>query len=126
MLGAAHALANPLTATCGMVHGQAVGLMLPHVVRFNAAEAGDWYAILAQVAAEAGAPVAHPYNTEQLADFLSGLMARAGLPRQLSDCGVAREQLPQLATAASQQWTGAFNPRKVDQGDWLELYQQAF
>src|ERR1044071_5563926 len=36
MLGAAHAAANPLTAHYGVVHGEAVGIMLPHVVRFNA------------------------------------------------------------------------------------------
>ncbi|MFY7953018.1 MAG: iron-containing alcohol dehydrogenase, partial [Armatimonadaceae bacterium] len=36
MLGAAHALANPLTAHFGLPHGQAVGTMLPHVIRFNA------------------------------------------------------------------------------------------
>src|SRR4030095_1606676 len=35
MLGAAHSAANPLTAHYGIVHGQAVGMMLPHVVRFN-------------------------------------------------------------------------------------------
>src|SRR6185436_18578072 len=38
MLGAAHAAANPLTARYGMVHGQAVGLMLPAVIGFNAGE----------------------------------------------------------------------------------------
>jgi len=38
MLGAAHSAANPLTAHFGVVHGHAVGLMLPHVVRFNARE----------------------------------------------------------------------------------------
>ncbi|MEZ0387766.1 MAG: iron-containing alcohol dehydrogenase, partial [Verrucomicrobium sp.] len=37
MLGAAHSCANPLTAEYGIVHGQAVGLMLPHIIRFNAA-----------------------------------------------------------------------------------------
>src|SRR5205823_2460530 len=37
MLGAAHAAANPLTAHFNIVHGQAVGMMLPHVIRFNAA-----------------------------------------------------------------------------------------
>lgn len=37
MLGAAHSLANPITARFGTVHGQAVGIALPHVVRFNAA-----------------------------------------------------------------------------------------
>src|SRR5205809_2548601 len=35
MLGAAHSAANPLTAHFGIVHGQAVGMMLPHVVRVN-------------------------------------------------------------------------------------------
>ena len=37
MLGAAHSIANALTAVCGAVHGVAVGMILPHVVRFNAA-----------------------------------------------------------------------------------------
>ena len=40
MLGAAHSMANPLTAHHGLAHGQAVGLCLPHVVRFNAADEG--------------------------------------------------------------------------------------
>ncbi|MCH8966884.1 MAG: iron-containing alcohol dehydrogenase, partial [Planctomycetes bacterium] len=35
MLGAAHACANPLTARCGITHGHAVGMMLPHVIRLN-------------------------------------------------------------------------------------------
>src|SRR5207248_4082993 len=45
MLGAAHALANPLTTQFGIVHGFAVGMMLPHVVRFNSAngQIGDPY-----------------------------------------------------------------------------------
>jgi alcohol dehydrogenase len=37
MLGAAHAAANPLTAHYDIVHGQAVGMMLPHVVRLQRA-----------------------------------------------------------------------------------------
>jgi len=53
MLGAAHAAANPLTAHFGTVHGRAVGLMLPHVIRFNAgdAAAGKVYAELSSAAA---------------------------------------------------------------------------
>ena len=42
MLGASHALANPLTATYDTAHGQAVGLMLPHVVRFNGQKFDAW------------------------------------------------------------------------------------
>ena len=50
MLGATHALANPLTARIiGIVHGQAIGLMLPHVIRFNGVEVGAWYHDLLEV-----------------------------------------------------------------------------
>jgi alcohol dehydrogenase class IV len=38
MLGAAHALANPLTAHFGIAHGQAVGVMMPAVLRANGRE----------------------------------------------------------------------------------------
>ena len=39
MLGAAHAAANPLTAHFNIIHGQAVGMMLPVVVDYNSADA---------------------------------------------------------------------------------------
>ena len=38
MLGAAHATANPLTARHGIIHGHAVALMLPLVMRYNSAD----------------------------------------------------------------------------------------
>ena len=40
MLGVCHSCANPLTAHYGLTHGVAIGLMLPHVIRFNAPVAG--------------------------------------------------------------------------------------
>jgi alcohol dehydrogenase len=56
MLGAAHAAANPLTAHFGVTHGHAVGMMLPHVVRFNAQEPGVARAYV-EVACAAHLPV---------------------------------------------------------------------
>src|SRR5438874_13552440 len=50
MLGACHACANPLTAHYGVTHGVAIGVLLPHVVRFNAAVVGDLYAELTEQA----------------------------------------------------------------------------
>src|SRR5262245_7288009 len=47
MLGAAHALANPLTAHYGLTHGIAVGILLPHIIRFNATAVGALYGDLA-------------------------------------------------------------------------------
>ena len=40
MLGACHACANPLTAHYGLTHGVAIGVLLPHVIRFNAEAVG--------------------------------------------------------------------------------------
>ena len=51
---------------------------------------------------------------------------QAGLKGRLSECGVERDRLPQLAAEAAKQWTGTFNPRELTQADWLQLYEQAF
>src|SRR5207244_4558870 len=51
MLGACHACANPLTAHSGLPHGLAIGVMLPHVIGFNAEVVSDLYA---ELAGEAG------------------------------------------------------------------------
>ena len=40
MLGATHACANPLSARYGTLHGIAIALLLPHVVRWNAGRRG--------------------------------------------------------------------------------------
>ncbi len=35
MLGATHAMANPLSAHFNLTHGIAIGILLPHVIRYN-------------------------------------------------------------------------------------------
>lgn len=125
MLGAAHALSNPLTAEYGIPHGQAIALMLPHVIRFNGEEVGAMYQDLLDVTGGNGFPSPQA-GVAGLADFVSGLVATAGLESQLSNCGVEREKLPQLATAAETQWTGKHNPREVTTRELLHLYEAAF
>jgi alcohol dehydrogenase len=124
MLGASHALANPLTATYGIAHGQAVGLVLPHVIRFNGEQFGDWYREL--YALQAPTQNGAGDGMVRLSEYVSAVLKQAGLKQRLSDCGVQRERLGDLAVAAAQQWTGTFNPRKIDQSDLLRLYENAF
>lgn len=126
MLGAAHALANPLTATYGIAHGQAVGMMLPHVVRFNGVDYDPWYQeLLTAGAGIAGMPDSST-GAEGLASFLTKLVMAAGLNIKLDQSGVENEKIGVLAEAASQQWTGTFNPRVVDQSSLQSIYQNAF
>ena len=124
MLGAAHALANALTAAYDIVHGQAVALMLPYVVRFNGQQFDEHYReLLSTTSDEPNCPQG---GAEALADFLQNIAKQAGLAVKLDQCGVERSRLPQLSEDAAQQWTATFNPIPVTAADLLQLYEQAF
>ncbi|HMO15089.1 MAG TPA: iron-containing alcohol dehydrogenase [Pirellulaceae bacterium] len=126
MLGASHALANPLTATYGTSHGQAVGVMLPHVIRFNGVQCEEWYrSLLEATRATNGAPPPEG-GSDALSDYVKSLVAAAGLNTDLRGCGIEREKLVDLSFSAAEQWTGKFNPREVDQPTLLQLYEQAY
>ncbi len=127
MLGATHALANPLTATYGIIHGQAIAVMLPHVIRFNGEEFPHWYRDLLEVTSNGGNGFPDPHTgADGLADFVASLVEHASLATRLSDLQVEHDKLPELAAAAAEQWTGNFNPRDVGQKELLQLYEQAF
>ena len=130
MLGAAHALANPLTAQFNVTHGQAVGLMLPHVVRFNASrspEVNSWYAELWRDVAHSslGKSIAQNNPIDSLALYVQHLASRAGLHTELSSCGVTANDVSKLAVDATKQWTGNFNPCPLQEGDFRQLYIEA-
>ena len=125
MLGATHALANPLTARYGIVHGEAIGIMLPHVIRFNAAECGAWYQDLVDACPSNNGSGRLAPGAEGLAQYVSQLADRAGLPPRLAERGVQEVDLDALAHDAGTQWTAGYNPRSVDQGALRELYRQA-
>ena len=127
MLGAAHSAANPLTAHFGIAHGHAVGLMLPHVVRFNADEpsAAKVYAELARTANFAPCAESAEVGAEHLAHRLEQFMDEAHLTRSLETLGVSRTDVPRLATEAASQWTAQFNPRTVAAADFERLYMDA-
>lgn len=122
MLGAAHALANPLTAAHGIVHGQAVGMMLPHVVRFNGPARAAAYATLL---ADLGLPAGETGAAERLAAWIAELLASAGLAGSLTSLGITAPEIPTLAAAAAGQWTAGFNPRPVAAADLAALYEAA-
>jgi len=119
MLGAAHALANPLTAEYGIAHGQAVGVMLPHVVRYNAVKCEPDYQMLMKEIGETG-------GSDELAELLARFCDEGGLKLRLRDLGVQDEKLSTLSDAAAVQWTGTFNPVSVDAPALLSIYENAF
>jgi alcohol dehydrogenase len=123
MLGACHACANPLTAHYGLTHGIAIGVLLPHVIHFNAPAVGPLFNDFAHEAGLVNGDTG--VAAEALAQRITALMRLAGLPTSLSACGISAGILPLLAEEASQQWTARFNPRPVAETDLLHLYEAA-
>ena len=122
MLGAAHACANPLTARYNMAHGLALAILLPRVVRWNAAAANRQYANLLGMPRHRSP---EDDAAESVARRLDDLAGAAGVAGSLSDHGVEKAALPELAALAAQQWTGTFNPRPFDAAGALEIYRAA-
>ena len=105
MLGAAHATANPLTAHYDVVHGRAVLTMLPTIMKWNSAVVGEVYDEL----------------RPDLISWVEGLRGHAGL----EPVSVPLGEIPQLASEAAKQWTGQFNPRQLELGDFEDVYREA-
>jgi alcohol dehydrogenase len=128
MLGAAHSAANPLTSRHNVVHGEAVGVMLPHVIRFNAhhPEAAHQYAQLASAVELARVSDGFPAAIDALLSRVESLLNLAGIARSLKELGVKPAGVRKLADEASRQWTAGFNPRPVRARDFQALYRAAF
>ena len=126
MLGAAHACANPLTARFQMAHGVALGIVLPHVVRWNAQTSADLYRELISNSDNLKETTTTMDSGLQLADRLVNIGNACGFPSRLRDTGVLKNDLEALARAAAEQWTGTFNPRPFSTSEALEVYECAY
>jgi alcohol dehydrogenase len=125
MLGAAHALANPLTAMFDVPHGEAVALMLSHVIRHNGQHVGDSYGELVRSSGPLDGLAPDHVKPNALADWIARLARQAGLAGTLTERGVPADSIPQLAAAASQQWTAKFNPVEITVTDCQRIYESA-
>ncbi len=112
MLGAAHACSNPLTARYGTTHGVALGILVPHVVRWNAEVDESQYERLGGSAA--------------VAEWIEAAARSAGFPSTLRALGAKAEDIPQLAEMAATQWTGTFNPRPLGVAGARHIYETAY
>ena len=127
-VAAVHALAYPLGGHYHLPHGLSNSLMLPHVLRFNAAEAAPLYAELAELQVD---PQRLSGDSEsRCAQFISDieqLIARLQLPTKLAKLDVPEADLPMLASDAMlQQRLLVNNPRPVSEADALALYRAAY
>jgi len=126
-VAAVHALAYPLGGHYHIPHGLSNSLVLPSVLEFNAPQACDLYAELAEVVV--GEPVtgSNEAKTFALIEALRQLIDDVNLPATLRQADVALSDLPTLAEDAMlQQRLLINNPRDVGYDDALAIYTAAY
>jgi alcohol dehydrogenase class IV len=124
-LGLSHATANALAKAAALTHGLAVGLMLPHVICFNAAAVPEEYLQIAQYIFKDQCPLDSQEAARKLADFLEQFCRNLGMPRNLRAAGIREEQIPEMAQEALAQATVKSNPRQPKLEDLLAIFRQA-
>ncbi|SFS67398.1 Alcohol dehydrogenase, class IV [Sulfitobacter marinus] len=127
-VAAVHALAYPIGGTFHIPHGLSNALVLPHVLRFNAPDAGTLYA---EIAADAFPELAKVEGTKArtaaFIDALADLSARVGLQTRLRDVDIPKEAIEKMAADAMlQSRLLVNNPRDVTQADAHAIYTAAW
>jgi alcohol dehydrogenase len=122
-LGSVHAMSHPAGAHFGVPHGVANAIHLPHVIRHNAAGGAD----IADRYRDIGDlfDVREPEIGDALADHITDLIGRIGLPTRLSEAGVPEAGIPALVEGAMGDGTTLLNPREMGEEDYAELYRRA-
>jgi len=127
MVGLVHAMAHSLGAVCGIPHGQANGILLPHVMAYNLEEAPE---LLASIAVAMGAAQHgdEPQAAGQAAvDATHELLGRIGLTQTLRDLQIDEARLKECAELSMSDGSIIYNPRMVmEPEEVLDVYMKAF
>jgi maleylacetate reductase len=103
--GASHGIGHVLGGTAGVPHGYTSCVMLPHVLRFNAAVNAERQKMVSEAL---GRP------DEPAAEVVAALIAELGLPRTLRDVGVDAGLLDRISEEAMHDRWIHTNPRKIE------------
>lgn len=124
-LGLVHGMAHPLGAFYNTPHGVANAILLPHVMRYNAAYTGEKYR---QIAQAMGGDVAHAtleQAREAAIQAVEALNRDVGIPASLKEVGAREEDISDLAQAAFDDVCTGGNPREAKLEEIKALYRQA-
>jgi alcohol dehydrogenase class IV len=117
-LGAVHSCAHALGTVADMHHGLANGIMIDHVMRFNAPAAEAKMAELARVCGAGTTPA-------DFIDWLGRLKAEVGIPAKLAAKGVTRGQIGALVEVAINDTCHQTNPRPCTRADFEAIFAEA-
>lgn len=132
MVGIVHGVGHACGGVCGIPHGLAMAILLPHGMEYNMKKCAPYYAELllplagieeyvktpAEKRAERAVAVVRALNAE--------LKKKTGMPNTLKEAGIPREKLPEIAKTAIGDGALTFNPEEASYDDILELLRRAY
>ncbi len=123
-LGAVHALSHPTGALKGLRlhHGTLNAVYMPAVIRYNAPAVGDKIARMAQAI---GLPEREA-TAEGLADAVSAMNARIGIPTGLKAMGVSDNVFSAVADGALGDHCHATTPRQPTKAEYVGLMEASY
>lgn len=132
MVGLVHAIGHACGGICKVAHGDAMTILLPHVMAYNLDRVGERYGRLllplagpetyaATPALERGAKA-----IDVVRDLIRRLQQACGLPVRLRDVGVTEGDLPSIARAAINDGALLMNPKEADLNDVAGILREAF
>lgn len=125
ILGAAHAMSHQVGGLLDLPHGVINGVLLPHVVRFNAEADPAPFAVIAANLGIADTRAPELESALALADHLEQLAQKVGVPRGLAELGVHDTDVPVLARNAMADACITTNPRAADEAQLRALFRAA-
>ncbi len=125
ILGATHAMSHQVGGLLDAPHGVINGVLLPHVIRFNAEEDPAPYVPLASAVGIETAGVPAWEIAHVLADRVRELADVVGVPKGLSSLGVTEVDIPLLARTTLKDACLTTNPRDASAADIEQLFRAA-
>lgn len=125
-LGAAHAMAHPLSTLCGVHHGLANAVVLPYVMEFNVETVETKYARVGRIFDPGLTGLPEGEAARSAIESVKDLNSRIGIASNLRELGVAEKDLAPLAEAASKDGCRLTNPRECGRVEFRELFQKAY
>ena len=127
MVGLVHAMAHSLGAICGIPHGLANGLLIPHVMKYNLKAVPE---LLAHIAVAMGLDTAGMDTIQAGEAAASGMQAfskKIGLSQRLRHLGVEVDQLKTCSELSMGDGSIIYNPKIImDAEEVLAVYEEAY
>ncbi|MBM3646541.1 MAG: iron-containing alcohol dehydrogenase [Alphaproteobacteria bacterium] len=123
-LGAVHALSHPTGGLQGyrLHHGTLNAVYLPAVLRFNEPVVGEKYRKVAQVMGLSEREA----NAAGVADAVSALNARLGIPKGLGAMGLAQDTVEKIADGALGDHCHLSTPRQPTKAQYVQLIEESW